>query len=966
MRHILGIPAVRRARDLAGEVPGPPDPAREPQFAIRGWIGDPPYKMASAIANPTGLVGRNEECRAVEQVLDDARTGRSAVLVIRGEPGIGKSALLDHASGRASDFRVCHAAGVESEAELALSGVQQLLGASVLGRTEALPPPQRDALKAAFGLVDAPPSDIFLVALAVLSIVADIAEERPLLLVVDDVQWLDRASVQVLSFLARRLVADRVAMLFALRRRSVEPSLVGLPEMSLEGLADHHARLLLDAAVPGGMDEQVRDRIVAETRGNPLALRELPRAFTPGELAGGFGLPGGATLTSHLQQSFVRRIEALPSDTRMLLLVAAAEPVGNVMLLLRAGAGLGIANDALAAAQDAGLVELGQRVRFRHPLVRSAAYRAAAPAERRRAHGALADATDSQTDPDRRAWHRSRALAVPEESVAADLELSASRARTRGGAAAAAAFLQRAAELTPEPVRRGERALAAAHANFDAGALDTAEALLATAGMSPLDELQRAHVDRLRARIAFARTRGKDTPALLSAAAIRLEPLEPDLARETHLEALWAAVRSGRFARPEGIVEAARAAASTTDASSRAIDLLLDGLTTRMTHGYVPALPSISRALEAFLHEGFRRENLTWCWLACQLAMDLWRDDACEAIASGLTDVTRQSGALGVLPFALSYSAAHRLFAGEFDLAEQLVQEARAITTATSSTPIADFSVLLAAWRGDRDRTYAAHAAVLADATARGEGFAVEVCEWAVATLHLGLREYPEAQAAAQRAYDDDGLGFNVWVLPELIEAAARNGDERVAAAAVERLIERSGPSDASWARGIEARSRALVADSETAEALYVEAIDHLSRSRVLVHLARAQLIYGEWLRRENRRVDARMQLKAAHAALEKMGAGAFAERALSELVATGERVRKRTVVTRDELTPQEAQIARLAAAGQSNPEIGAQLFLSRRTVEWHLRKVFTKLGINSRTGLAEALGDLHREAVAT
>ena len=807
------------------------------------------------------------------------------------------------------------------------------------------------------GLQQGPAPDRFLVGLATLGLLSDLAEERPLVCLIDDVQWLDRASTQVLSFVARRLAAERIALVFAVRKPTATQELDGLPELLIEGLGDHDARRLLAWAVPGRLDPQVRDRIVAETRGNPLALLELPRSLTPAQMAGGFGLPDAPTLSGRIEQSFLRRIESLPDEARELLFVAAAEPVGDVTLLLRALDKLGIAADTVVPAENAGLIELGSRVRFRHPLVRSAAYRAAAPETRRRGHAALADATDPQTDPDRRAWHRACATPAPDEAVAVELERCASRAQARAGPEAAAAFLQRAAELTPGPRLRGERAMAAAQAKFDAGAPAAAEGLLAIAAICPLEELDRARVDRLQAHIAFARTRGGDTPLLLSAAAKRLEPLDPDLSRETHLEALWAAVRGGRFAKAQGVVEAAEAAmAPVRGRSSRAIDLLLDGLIARLARGYAAALPLVARALDAFQHEGFRRENIDWCWLACQLAMDLWNDAACANIASGLSVVARERGALTVLPFALNYSAAHQIFAGMFDLAEQLVNEADQITTATGNVPIADFSVLLAAWRGDRDKTYQLRAAVIPDATARGESFAVEAAEWAAATLHIGKGEYADAVTAAQRAYDPDGLGFNTWVLPELIEAAARNGDPATARAAFEELAERSSLSGTEWARGIEARSRALLTDGQEAEDLYREAIEQLGRSRVAVHHARAQLIYGEWLRRERRRIDAREQLKAAYAAFDAMGADAFAERAQRELLATGETVRKRAADAREALTPQEAQIARLADDGLTNPEIGEQLFLSHRTVEWHLGKVFTKLGISSRRELTKAL----------
>ena len=919
------------------------------------------------VAHPTAtarsLLGRNAEFASLDRMLDDARAGRGRVLVVRGEPGVGKSALLDYVAEQAKGCQLARAAGVEYEVELTLAGLQQLLGASMPQRSEHLPGPQRDALRVALGMQQGPAPDRFLVGLATLGVLCNMAEDGTLVCLIDDAQWLDRASIQVLAFIGRRLAAERFALVFAVREPSAVQELDGLPELVVEGLGDHDAHRLLAWAVTGRLDEQVRDRIVAETRGNPLALLELPRSLTPAEMAGGFGLPDARTLSGRVQQSFLRRIESLPEEARELLFVAAAEPVGDVTLLLRALDTLGIAADSAISAENAGLIELGPRVRFPHPFVRSAAYRAATPEVRRRGHAALAEATDPESDPDRRAWHRAHATPVPDEAVAVELDRCALRAQARAGPEAAAAFLERAVELTPSIERRGERAISAAQAKFDAGAPAAAEGLLAIAAVCPLDELDCARVDRLKAHIAFARTRGGDTPVLLSAAAQRLEKLDPQLARQTHLEALWAAVRSGRFAKAQGVVDAAEAAiAPMRGRSSGAIDLMLDGLTSRMGRGYTAALPVVARALDAFQHEGFRRENITWCWLACQLAMDLWNDEACANIADGLSVVARERGALIVLPFALNYSAAHQLFAGRFDVAEQLVDEADRITAATGNVPIADFSVLLAAWRGDRDKTYQLRAAIIPDATSRGEGFAVEAAEWAAATLHIGKGEYADAVAAAQRAYDPDGLGFNVWVLPELIEAAARNGDLAIAGTTFDQLAERSSLSNTGWARGIEARSRALLTDGQDAEDLYREAIDQLGRSRVVVHHARARLIYGEWLRREHRRVDARAQLKAAYAAFDAMGAKAFSERAQRELLATGETVRKRTADTKVALTSQEAQIARLAYEGLTNPEIGHQLFLSHRTVEWHLRKVFTKLSISSRRELTKALRNLNSE----
>jgi DNA-binding CsgD family transcriptional regulator len=907
------------------------------------------------------LRGRRSERDALEQLLDGARAGHSSVLILCGESGVGKTVLLDDVLGRASGCRIARVGGVESEMELAYAGLHQLC-APMLDRLAHLPAPQRDALRLAFGLTEGPAPDRFLVGLAVLSLLCDVAEERPLVCLVDDAQWLDQASVQALAFVARRLMAEPVVLVFAVRELSDQCELVGLPELAVHGIGDRDARLLLESAVHGRLDEQVRDRIVAETRGNPLALLELPRGLTPAELAGGFGLglPSERPLASRIQQSFLRRLQSLPDETQQLLLIAAAEPVGDVSLLWRAAELLGVGSDAVAPAEAAGLIELGSRIRFRHPLVRSVSYQAPSAHDRQRAHAALAEATDPESDPDRRAWHRAQSALGPDEAVARELERSADRAQRRGGVAAAAAFLDRAAALTRDPARRGARALAAAQAKFEAAAPDAADELLATAAMCPLDDLQRARLERLRAQIAFARTRGSDAPALLLSAAKRLEPLDVELARETYLEALWAAVRTGRFGSCRGLAEVAEGArtAPAPRGPPRSIDLLLDALVVRFTQGYVAAAPGLEQALRAFRREGLRSNDIGWCWLACHVAMDLWDDEACAQLVGDLTQTARDTGALAALPFALNYVAAHQIFAGEFSAAEELIEEADAITAATRNARIADFSVLLAAWRGDRDRTFDLREASIQDATARGEGFVFEVAEWAAAVLHNGLGEYGLALVAAQQALEQDELGFAVWVLPELVEAAARSGEPIMAASALERLTERTCLSRGDWALGIDARSRALLSEGSLAEELYVEAIDRLGRSRVTVHFARAHLIYGEWLRRANRRVDARESLRTAYSMFDAMGAEAFAERARRELVATGERVRKRTIDARDELTPQEAQIARLARDGHTSPEIGAQLFISPRTVDYHLRKVFTKLDINSRKQLRTIFRD--------
>jgi DNA-binding CsgD family transcriptional regulator len=899
------------------------------------------------------LRGRQRECESLDRLLAEVRAGQSQVLVLRGEAGVGKTALLDYLQERSSGCRMARAAGVESEMELAFAGLHQLC-MSMLDRMAGLPGPQRDALGAAFGLDAGAAPDRFLVGLALLGLLSEVAREQPLICLVDDAQWLDQASTQALAFAARRLLAESVALVFVVREPSDEDALVGLPDMVVGGLSDGDARALLDSAVPGRLDDRVRDRIIAETRGNPLALLELPRGLTAAELAGGFGRPDARPLASRIEQSFVRRVESLPAATQTLLLVAAAEPLGDVTLLWSAAGRLGIGAGGAAPAEAAGLIELGARVRFRHPLVRAAAYRAATVPDRREVHRALAEVTDPETDPDRRAWHRANAALGPDEEVALELERSAARAQARGGVAAAAAFLERATELTADPVWRGPRALAAAQAKLDAASSDDASALVATAELCPLDELDRARLVRLRAQIAFARRRGSDAPPLLFEAARRLEPLDPALARETHLDALGAAIFAGRLSSGAGVEEMAEAARAAPPGPQppRAVDLLLDGLACRFTDGYVAAVDPLRRALQVVQ----RDEDVRWLWLACRIASELWDDETWEELATRQVRVARERGALAVLPLALIYRSGTHLHAGELVAASMLIDEADALVRSIGGAPLMYTKILLAAWRGQKAPALALIDAGVRDVTSRGEGRGLTWTEYATAVLHNGLGEYEAALAAAQAACEHDDLGLVAWPLIELVEAAVRNDRRDIGAATLPRLAERTQASGTDWALGIEAVCRALVSDGEAADGLYREAIERLERTRVAVRLARAHLVYGEWLRRENRRSDARRHLRAAHDMFDRFGAEAFAERARRELLATGETVRKRTIEAQAVLTPQEAQVARLAAEGCTNPEIGAQLFISSRTAEYHLHKVFSKLDIRSRRQLRAAL----------
>jgi DNA-binding CsgD family transcriptional regulator len=906
------------------------------------------------------MTDRRSERDMLDRLVDAIRGGQSRALVVRGDPGVGKTVLLDYVARQASGCRVARAAGVQTEMELAFAGLHQLC-APMLGRAGHLPAPQRDALRIAFGLAVGPPPDRFLVGLAVLSLLSEVAGEQPLICLIDDEQWLDHASAQALGFVARRLAADPVGLVFAAREPGA--ALAGLPALEVGGLRESDARALLDSALTGPLDDRVRDQIVAETEGNPLALLELPRGLTPAELAGGFGLPGAMPLSERIAESFRRQLEALPAQSRRLLLLAAAEPYGDLPLVWRAAGRLGIGVQGAAPAVDAGLVEFGARVRFRHPLLRSASYLAASVTDRQAAHGALAEVTDPEAAPERRAWHRAKAAAGPDEEVAAELERSAGRAQARGGLAAAAAFLERAVRLTADPARRVDRILAAAHAHMQAGAFDTALRLLADAedeGSGPLNELQSARMDLLRGEIVFASGLGSDAPPLLLKAAKRLEPLDAGLARETYLTAWLAALFAGRLAGAGDLLEvscAARAAPAAAGPPHPA-DLVLAGLATVVTDGLAAAAPTLRRALRAFNDADMTKaEELRWGWFAQAAASALWDDDAWHAMLVRQVRLAREAGALDQLPIMLGALGTAVAWSGDFAAAAALNAEADAVCEVTGSRAAPFTAMMLASLQGREAEATSLIEGTITEATAGGQGIAVAYAHWAAAILANGLGRYDEALASARQASEDTStLYIFMWALPELIEAAARTGDTGLAGSALTRLADFTTAAGTDFGLGIEARSRALLSAGETAENLYREAIERLSRTRLRPELARAHLLYGEWLHRENRRTDAREQLRTAHDMLAAMDAEAFAARARNELLATGEAVRQRTAEPASTLTAQEAHIARLAADGHTNPEIAAQLFLSARTVEWHLRKIFTKLGISSRRELHKAL----------
>jgi DNA-binding CsgD family transcriptional regulator len=931
----------------------PPTTALPPTATLPPAIADQ--------ASGCGLHGRRSEREMLDRLVADVRAGHSRVLVLRGEPGTGKSALLDYLARRAAGCRVARVAGAEPETEMTFAGLHQLC-APFLGRLGHLPGPQRDALRTAFTMQDGTVPDRFAVGMATLSLLSDLTSRRPLVCVVDDAQWLDQVSGQALAFVARHLAAVPAAVIFAVRQPAEAPGLAGLPEVQLTGLGDADARALLDSVLAGPLDERVRDQIIAEARGNPRALLELPAGVTPGELAGGFGLPGAAPVPGPVEEGYRRQLALLPAATRLLLLIAAAEPAGDPVLVWRAARHLGVQAEAAEPAAAAGLAEFGGQVRFCHPQARAAVYRAATPRQRQSVHHALAETADSDGSPDQRAWHRAHATPYPDEDVAAELTRSADWALARGGLAAAAAFAERAAELTPEPACRARRALDAAQAKREAGAPDAARRLLATAQSGPLDELGWARAGLLRAQLAARPGDDRDGRLLLLEAARRLEPLDAGLAREAYREAFGAALTAGRLGPAGGMAQVAEAVrAASVSRRPRATDLLLDGLAALVVDGHAVGTPMLRRAVRAFRDEAAPAVGaLRWLPFACRMSRAAWDDESWHALSARLIELARQAGALAALPDALHDGTALRLATGETAMAAAMAREAETVAAATGN-PLRPYGALLvAAWRGREAEASRLVAAGTPDPAAYGDGQRLTATAWAAAVLGNGLARYDEALTAAEQASEDpDELGLATWALAELIEAAARTGAPERASGALRRLAAATSAAATDWALGIQARSRALLSGDSRAERLYLEAIERLGRTRIRAELARAHLLYGEWLRRHGRRRDAREQLSTAFQMLDAMGMAGFAERARKELAATGETARKRTVETVTELTAQEAQIASLARSGHRNSEISARLFISPRTVEWHLSKVFTKLGISSRWELRAALPDL-------
>ena len=904
----------------------------------------------SADVGLSRLVGREGECAVLDELLVDVGSGRSRALVVRGEPGIGKTALLDDFCSRARDVVLIRSAANEAESALAFAGLHHLCSQLAPEKLDPLPEPQRAAIRVALGQSARETPGPLLLGTGLLNYLADIAAERPVIAVIDDAQWLDGSTAQTLGFVARRLDAEAVGLIFAAREQVKH--LRGLPELVLSGLAPADAQALLATALLMPVEERVRERFIAETMGNPLAIVELCHALPELE-----EIPqprDSRGLWAQLEESFERRLDTLSPSARQLALVAAAESLGDPVVVWRAADLLRIPRSSADELESTGLVGIGVRVVFRHPLVRSAIYRQAQPAARRLAHEAIAEGLHAGSE--YRVWHRALAAAGPAEEIAAELERSAGRATRRGGLGAAAAFLERAVLLSEDVESRGRRALVAAEAQLDAGQPSRAEEQISIAKLASQSDLDVGQREVLEARLASMRGRGRDAPTLLLTAAMRLDALGGSSTRDVYHRAMIAAIFAGRLSSGAGVADVAEAARSAPMRGPPTLrDRYMRSIASLVVEGHAAAAP-LARELVADLRAGefSTPDDAALLAMSIQLATILWDDEAWNDLASRGLKLARKLGCLDVLPIALCNQASTHVWQGEFMAASALVQQIRALSDATGVPELATPAMSVSVY-GSPESAFTLIGAARQAAADGGQGLIVTFSQITEAILCNSLGRYEDALRAAASAYADPFL-YNPYLLGEFLEAAARSGHPEQAAEARADLSARAAVAKTEWVRGIEARSEALFSEGVHAENLYRASIDHLQRTSMRVQVARGHLLYGEWLRREGRRVDARQRLRVACDMFGAMGALAFSERATRELAATGETVRKRTdrYATADELTVRERQIARLAAAGLSNREIGEQLFISHRTVGYHLAKVFTKLGVNNRALIRE------------
>jgi DNA-binding CsgD family transcriptional regulator len=905
------------------------------------------------------LIGRSRETAQLNALLQGVRGGLGGAVVLRGEAGIGKTALLNAVIDAAGGLSVVRLEGVESEMQLGYAALHRLVR-RYLHRLDHLPEPQRDALQSAFGLTAMAPADRFMVALATLSLLGDVAKDEPLLVIIDDAQWLDHESVASLVFVARRLHADQMALVFAVRDSLDTGTLFqGIPELRISGLDEGAARDLLSASVVDPVSHHVAGRIIAVTRGNPLALQELSGELTPEHLAEHEPLPDPLPIGELIEARFLRQVRLLPDDTQLLLLAAAADPEGDRDTLWRASSVLGVSAVALEPAADSGLVVLHPRIEFRHPLVRSAVYSGATATDRRRVHHALAEVMNAETDPDRKALHMASAALGPDEGLAAALEQSAAQARARGGYVAESSFLARSASLTPDPHRQAGRLLLAAQAAFLAGNVGYSESLLGQARPLLSSTFERAQAQRLDGHLRYPLGQPHLAPSLLLGAAKAFGPAHPVLSHHSLIDAFQACGVSLEFT--EGttgseIGQTALESLALQGGATTPADVLLKAFALRYCEGYTAAVPAMRDAVRAQADMSFEEVN-RWNYLAAILAIELWDEAENRNTMTRLESAARATGALPALQVALAGLATIDRRAGRFNEARERYAELHDVALAIGEfVDVLDlFDAELLCWQGDEQaRAKVAH--LMEGGAAFCYATLIYSANLSLSTLELAEGRYEAALAAALKVTRGDGLGWSSEAIPNVVEAAVRCGDTSSATDALECLIERAAASGTPWSLGLLARCRALVTDGSGAAVLYEEGLSRLGQTSLRTEVARTHLVYGEWLRRQKRRTEARDQLRRAYEMFDTMGARPFAERARVELLATGERARARSVETTHDLTSREMQVARLAAQRATSREIAGQLFISANTVDYHLRKVFQKLGVTSRRDLTGVL----------
>jgi DNA-binding CsgD family transcriptional regulator len=900
------------------------------------------YRKAVRVA----LEGRAKECARIDEFLGSVRSGSSEVLVVRGEAGVGKTALLDYAMDHAEGFRIVRLTGVEPERELSF-GVLHRMIAPMLDQVSQLPIPQRDALTSVLGLAAGPPANPFAVGLAVINLAAEMTgEDGGLMCIVDDAQLVDSESLEALAFWGRRLQGDRVALMFGQRSGYMTTNpLQDLPELEVNGLERQAARTLLISAAGFQPDRDVVDRLLDETEGNPLAIIELARNLTSNMLVGRAAAPQPLPLTRRLEERFAAQVRALPADTQMFLLLVAADASTDSSMVWNAASHLELENDAAEVAEAADLISLGFPVTFRHPLIRSAVYGSAAPADRRAAHGALAAVVDP-AQVERWAWHRAAAVVGQDEEVAVLLESCGQRALSSGATSSAIALLGRAAELSPDMLRAAERRIVAAEAAIERGALVQAKALMNQATPVIRHSAWQARAERVSGLIDFREGHLDVAASRLQHAAVGLLPTDPLLGRRTLLEAVDIAVYNGHSAQSEFMQSIAEANAKLPRVPSSVVGWLLHAFTTHASQGYVVAAPEYHRAI-AFCRDAHTQDLAPWTNLIAAATRIVWDDVSHDEILERIADWSRLQGSLFPLWLALFFLATSAERRGDLQLRGGLLDQAADVLSITGRFSVPRTGVDFDDLKG-RDVEMWAKSSQVAEDRDAAKDLAMHD---ALLCLQIGSGNYEGALSHAGVLYDADPIMFGPNQLPDIVEAAVRVGDTSRAELALDRLAERATAADTNWALGLLERSRGLM--SADADSDFSAALERFKATTMVFELARTHLLYGEWMRRERRRVDARDQLRRAHEMFSSMGAEGFAERARVEMLATGGRARKRTEDTANDLTPQEAKISRLVGEGAGNREIAEALFISSSTVEYHLHKVFRKLGVSSRTQLA-------------